>query len=606
VSVARRTPGAPARRARALGYIDPCLAAEIGTPPPGKGWVHEIKEDGFRTQLCRQWEAVTLYSRGGHDWTKRYASIATEAVKLPGGDFVIDGEMVVPRSDGTTDFFALSKAVVGHDSAPLQFRAFDLLFHDGEDVRRLPLIERKARLQELIEKTSERFYFCEYAEIDGPEVWKHAHLVQAEGIISKRADSPYRSGRTNDWIKVPCQYRETLYVAGYAREANDRFDGLYLARRHNNRLVYAGKLERSGVKLAEIEPMMRKLDALAIEKPAISIDIEKPKARWVKPSLKANIVHRGGVPPRPVRHGIFEGWDETPEPPLILDRLRAAIAQSKASKPIAAPETARGAPAENIMRALDGAVVPTPSELKAHWRRVAHQALRHLARRPLTLVRHLAGTTFYHKGPLPSFPAHVHALKMRKADGTEGIRLWVDSLAGLLGLVEIGVVEVHPWAATIEDIERPDLMIFDLDAGDGIEWPFVVETAFRLREILAAEGFNCWPKLTGGSGLHLMAEIEPQLTHEQLHRYTKSLAERVARMQPGKYTTVPGAEQRVGKLFIDYFRNRRGASAVGCYSPRARPNLPIALPTSWIAVERGIRANAFTLGAKRRSVSARK
>jgi bifunctional non-homologous end joining protein LigD len=189
---------------------------------------------------------------------------------------------------------------------------------------------------------------------------------------------------------------------------------------------------------------------------------------------------------------------------------------------------------------------------------------------------------------------------MRKADGKEAIRLWVDDLTGLLGLVDIGVVEVHPWAATIEDIERPDLMIFDLDPGDGVEWPFVLETAFQLRELLTSEGFDSWPKLTGGSGLHLIAEVEPNLTHEQLHRYTKSLAERLARTDPGKYTTIPGAPQRVGKLFIDYFRNGRGASAAGCYSPRARSGLPIALPISWTALRRGAKPNAFTLAARRR------
>jgi bifunctional non-homologous end joining protein LigD len=563
--------------------------------------VHEIKEDGFRTVLCREWESVTLYSRGGHDWTRRYSTIAEEALKLPGGDFVIDGEMVVPRSDGTTDFRALSKAVASHDSAPLQFRAFDILFHQGNDVRRLPLIERKALLGELLDNAPGRFYFCQYTDQDGPEVWKHAHLLNAEGIISKRADSPYRSGRTQDWIKVPCQYRETFHVVGYAREEGDRFDGLYLARRLNHQLVYAGKLERSGVKLGDIEPMMRKLDAIAVDKPPLKMEIEKPKARWVKPMLTARVVHRGGQPPRLVRHATFEGWDETPKAPLLLDRIRAAIAQSTAGKPATAPTPVRGAPPENIMRALHDAVVPTHAELKAHWRKVGAQALRHLARRPLTLVRHVAGTTFYHMGPLPPLPAAVHALKMRKADGKEGIRLWVDSVAGLLGLVEIGVVEVHPWAATIEDIERPDLMIFDLDPGDGIQWSFVLETAFELRAILAEEGFECWPKLTGGTGIHLVAEIDPTLTHKQLHAYAKSLAERLARTKPGKYTTIPGAEQRVGKLFIDYFRNGRGASAVGCYSPRARATVPIALPTSWTALERGIKPDAFTLGARRKA-----
>jgi len=592
---------AATRRPRTLTYIEPCLAAEIGTPPEGERWVHEIKEDGFRTVLCREGESVTLFSRGGHDWTKRYTTIAEDALKLSGGDLVIDGEMVVPRADGTTDFRALSQAVASHDSGPLQFRAFDILFHAGRDVRRLPLIERKALLQETLQAASDRFYFCEYADLDGPEVWKHAHLVQAEGIVSKRADSPYRSGRTSDWIKVPCQYRETFVVVGYAKEEGDRFDGLYLARRLNSQLVYAGKLERAGVKLAEIEPMMRRLDEIAIGKPPLRMDSEKPKARWARPILKAHVVHRGGEPPRLVRHAAFEGWDLTPEAPLLLDRLRARIAQtSKASNPIAVPKRKRGVPAENIMRALDGAVVPTLCDLKAHWRKVARQALPHLARRPLTLVRHVGGTTFYHMGPLPPLPEAVHWLKMRKADGKEGIRLWVDNLDGLLGLVEIGVVEVHPWAATIDDIERPDLMIFDLDAGDGVEWPLVLETALQLRDVLVDEGFECWPKLTGGTGLHLTAEIEPVLTHKQLHAYARSLAERLARTKPANYTTTPGAEHRVGKLFIDYFRNGRGASAVGCYSPRVRAGLPIALPTNWTTLERGIQPDAFTLGANRR------
>src|SRR5438128_3311403 len=231
-----------------LGYIEPCRAAEIGTPPSGERWIHEIKEDGYRTQLHRQREHVTLYSSNGHDYTRRYGTIAAEALELLGGDFVIDGEMVVPRSDATTDFRALRQAVSSHDSEPLQFRAFDILFHGGHDVRRLPLLERKTLLKELLKGTSERFYYCEHIALDGPIVWEHAHLVQAEGIISKRADSPYRRGRTQDWIKVPCQYRETFHVVGYAREDGDRFDGLYLARRLNNQLVYAGKMERAGVK----------------------------------------------------------------------------------------------------------------------------------------------------------------------------------------------------------------------------------------------------------------------------------------------------------------------------------------------------------------------
>jgi bifunctional non-homologous end joining protein LigD len=188
---------------------------------------------------------------------------------------------------------------------------------------------------------------------------------------------------------------------------------------------------------------------------------------------------------------------------------------------------------------------------------------------------------------------------MRKADGKKGVRLWIDDAAGLQGLVELGVVEVHPWAATIDDIERPDHLIFDLDPGPGIGSEYVVETALVLRDLLVREGFDCWLKLTGGSGVHLMAPTEPTLTHSEMHRYAKSLAEKIARRKPGKYATLAGASQRVGKLFIDYLRNGRGATAIGAYSPRARRGLPIAVPITWNEIEAGVVPNAYALGTAR-------
>jgi bifunctional non-homologous end joining protein LigD len=247
------------------------------------------------------------------------------------------------------------------------------------------------------------------------------------------------------------------------------------------------------------------------------------------------------------------------------------------------------------MRELADAVVPTKAELIEHWRAVGSKALRHLARRPLTLVRHVAGVTFYHKGPLPPIPRAVHQLEIRKADGSPGIRVWVDDIAGLEGLVKMDVIEVHPWGAIVDDIERPDLMAFDLDAGEGIGWEFVRDTAFRLRDLLADEGFDCWPKLTGGSGVHLVAPIERGITHARLYAYALRLAERLAASDPQRYTTQAGAARRIGKLFIDVLRNRRGATAIGPYSPRARPSFPIAVPTTWAKLESGTAPDAFKL-----------
>src|SRR5215217_2983486 len=252
-------------------------------------------------------------------------------------------------------------------------------------------------------------------------------------------------------------------------------------------------------------------------------------------------------------------------------------------------------PAENIQRVLPGAVAPSQEALTAYWRRIAKHALPYLARRPLTLVRHINGVTFFHEGPLPPAPASVHQLRMRKSGGEEGTRLWVDSLDGLLGLVEIGVVEIHPWGATVDDIDRPDTLVFDLDPGEGVEWSFVVETVLNLRELLRSEGHQPWPKLTGGKGLHVMVPITAQMDWLTAKAYTRRLAEKVAATAPHRYTTAAALAKRPGRVFIDYLRNGRGTTAVGAYSPRARAGFPIAAPVTWEHVEKGRAPNAFTL-----------
>jgi bifunctional non-homologous end joining protein LigD len=198
-------------------------------------------------------------------------------------------------------------------------------------------------------------------------------------------------------------------------------------------------------------------------------------------------------------------------------------------------------------------------------------------------------------GPLPPLPPSVHRLRIQKRKGGEGVRLWVDDLAGLLGLVEIGAVELHPWGATVDDIEHPDRLVFDLDPGEGITWNFVIETAFRLRDMLAAEGLASWPKTTGGKGLHLMVPIEPVMAWNPAHELTRDLAERLAASDPERYVTAATLAKRPGRLFIDYLRNGRGTTAVGAYSPRARPRFPVAAPVTWRDIEKGVRPDAFTL-----------
>jgi bifunctional non-homologous end joining protein LigD len=250
---------------------------------------------------------------------------------------------------------------------------------------------------------------------------------------------------------------------------------------------------------------------------------------------------------------------------------------------------------ENILQLLPDAVVPTKEQLAKYWKKVSARALPYLARRPLKLVRSVHGTTFYHKDRLPPIPSSVHSLQIKKREGGEGTRVWVDDQAGLLGLLEMDVVEVHAWNSTIDDLEHPDTLVFDLDPGKGIAWEFVVESALALRDLLASQDLDCWPKLTGGKGIHLMVPVEPVMTHDAAHRLCKAIAQRFVRRDPKRYTITATLSKRKGRLFIDYLRNGRGTTAVGTYSPRARAGSPVAAPVTWKQIERGTRPNAFTI-----------
>jgi DNA ligase D-like protein (predicted ligase)/DNA ligase D-like protein (predicted polymerase) len=245
------------------------------------------------------------------------------------------------------------------------------------------------------------------------------------------------------------------------------------------------------------------------------------------------------------------------------------------------------------MRALPGAPVPSRDELARYWTRVAPKALPYLARRPLTLVRHVGGLTFFHKGPLPPIPEAVHALRIVKREGDPGVRVWIDDLAGLLGLIEMDAVELHPWGATVDDIEHPDLLVFDLDPGPGAPWDLVVETAFALRDTLCDEGFDPWLKTSGGKGLHVMVPTEGAMDWAEVRAWARDTATRFARRD--RRTTAVSTADRVGRVFVDYLRNGRGNTAVGAYSPRAREGFPVSAPIAWADLKRGIRADSITM-----------
>lgn len=286
---------------------------------------------------------------------------------------------------------------------------------------------------------------------------------------------------------------------------------------------------------------------------------------------------------------------------VLREAVFKGIREDLATIPPPAPSKRRdaarehGIPRENILQLLPDAVSPPKDELARYWENVADQALVHLGHRPLKLVRHSRGVTFYHKGKLPEIPAAVHQLRVQKREGGEGVRVWVDDLAGLLGLVEMDAVELHPWNATVDDIEHADHIVLDLDPGESVEWEEVIATALGLRDIMEAEGLESWPKVTGGKGIHLMAPLQTKITHDHARTLARSFAQRLVETHPDRYLLSAAPSARRGRIFIDYLRNGRGNTAVGAFSPRARPAFPIAHPVTWKQVERCIRPDAFDI-----------
>lgn len=589
---------AGARKASVAGYIEPCDPTLRERPPEGKGWVYEIKADGYRAQLHLHHGEAKAYSRTGYDWSEQFSSIVAAARKLKANSAVIDGEAVVYGHNGLPDFQQLRSELGSKRSDRIRYHAFDLLYLDGYDLRGVAYLHRKRLLEQLLKDAPETFIHVEDIAADGEEIFRNACKLGLEGLIAKRIDAPYRSGRQETWLKLKCKKSETFPVIAFVEKLGAhprKVASLYVGRNENGRLLYAGKV-RTGYTEATARELRERLDPLIRKSSPLDVPVKKPKATWVEPSVQAEVEYGALTDDGLLREAVFKGFRDD----LALRKVKAPrLAPSGAGRP------KLGVPKENILQLLPEAVAPSKDELSDYWTRVWRKALPHLGHRPLKLVRHVHGTTFYHKGPLPkNIPTTVHQLRIKKREGGEGTRLWVDSLEGFLGLVEIGAVELHPWNARVEDFEHADRIVIDLDPGEGVEWDAVVETALDLRRLMTEDGFVTWPKLTGGKGIHLMAPLDQPVLHDKAHRIAQQLVSTLAARNPDSYLLSAQAK-RHGRIFLDYLRNGRGTTAIGTYSPRAREGFPIAAPVSWKRIENGIAPNTFTMESPFRSKSRR-
>jgi bifunctional non-homologous end joining protein LigD len=577
-----------ARKAATPGYVEPCDPTLRAHAPKGSDWHFEIKADGYRAQLHVRADDIKVYSRTGLDWTDQFSSIAAAAPKLRADSAVIDGEAVVYGKTGKSDFQQLRRELGPRKRKRVRYHAFDLLYLDGYDLRDVAYVQRKRLLERLLNGAPETFVFVEQIQADGDAVFEQACKLGVEGVVAKRADAPYRSGRQESWIKLKCRKSETYPIVAFVEKLGAKprkIASLYVGRREGGKLIYGGKV-RTGYTETTARELRERLDPFIRKQSPLSIPVKKPKATWVEPEVDAEIEYGALTDDGLLREAVFKGVRDD----LAVPKVKAPrLAPSSAGRP------RLGVPRENILQLLPDAVAPTKDELAAFWTKVWKKALPHLGNRPLKLVRHVHGTTFYHKGLLPKdIPKAVHQLRIEKREGGQGTRLWVDDLEGFLGLVEIGAVELHPWNAKVEDFEKADRIVIDLDPGEGVQWDAVVEAALRMRDLMEDEGFATWPKLTGGKGVHLMAPLDRPVSHDDAHRTARRLVSALADRFPEDYILSAQARRR-GRIFLDYLRNGRGTTAIGAYSPRAREGFPIAAPITWPRLEAGIRPDAFTV-----------
>lgn len=598
--------------------VEPQLARDVPAAPEGEGWVHEIKFDGYRL-LCRlNNERAKIITRGGHDWTGRFPEVAAAVEDLPAREAWLDGEAVAPGPDGIGSFSALQDALSRKETAGLIYFAFDLLYLDGRDLRPAPLIERKAALRDLLKGArSSRVQYVDHIEASGSAVRDAACEQSLEGIICKRAQDPYRPGRTGSWLKAKCAQGGEFVVGGFTGPKGSRrgFGSLLLGEFDaDGHLVYAGRVG-TGFDEQLLVDLRQRLDRLTVKGCPFSdppAEAKHGRPTWVRPQLVVETAYAERTADGLLRQARFRGLREDKLASEVRIDMGATKATSSKTKPQSksrrklASRAATTAPlSDDALAQLASVRLTSPEkvldpksgltklELAGYYAAVADWILPHVAGRPLSLVRCPDGT-----GAQCFFQKHADrgtsdAIKRLPIEGEEKDHLVIRDLAGLAALVQMGVLEIHVWGSRDDRPDRADRLIFDLDPGEGVRWADVIDAALLVRDRLAALGLTTFPKTTGGKGLHVVAPMDRRHTWDEVKAFAKRFAERLAGEAPHRFLSKSSKAARKGKIYVDYLRNATGATAIAPYSPRARDGAPVAVPVFWEEITPKLKPAAF-------------
>ncbi|MBB3348587.1 DNA ligase D [Sphingomonas sp. BK069] len=572
---AKAKPASRARKAALPAYEPPQLCTLVDAVPSGSDWIHEVKYDGYRALVAVADAQAKVYTRNGLDWTDKFAGIASAAAALPVGSALIDGEIVAFK-DGRPDFSTLKDAISGGGAMTLF--AFDLLEQDGEDLRGLANVQRKEQLRALVGVGEERLQFAEHVIGAGEQLFETMCREGFEGVVSKKADAPYRGKRTQAWLKVKCTRRQEFVVVGWTPSDKRRgFRSLLLGVNESGELRYAGKVG-TGFSGALIEELTAKLEKLERKTPTVAAPRAAVRgARWVSPKLVAEIAFTETTPEGVLRHPSFLG--------LRGDKSAAEVV---VERPAPAPKAA-AAPTSSIkVSSRDRVIFPesevTKGDLADHYLAVAGIMLPWVGHRPISLVRCPQGRAkhcFFQKHDAGSFGDTVHQVPIREKDGSTENYLYVDSADGLVACVQMGTIEFHGWGSTVTALERPDRMVFDLDPDEDLDFAATKRAAEHLKEQLAELGLTSFPLLSGGKGVHVVVPLTPSAEWPAVRDFAERFARALAQAEPERFVANMSKAKRKGRIFIDYLRNQRGATAIMPYAARARAGAPVAAPVSW-------------------------
>ena len=567
--------------------LGPQLATLVAAAPPGD-WLVETKFDGYRLMARVEHRKARLITRGGHDWTDKMKSLAASVEALGLASAWLDGEIVVMSQEGVPDFNALQNAIDTASSDDIEYFVFDLPFHAGRDLRKVPLRSRRALLKKIVdENPSDRIRLSQTFDAPPMQMLEAARRMKLEGILLKRPDAPYVSDRTETWLKLKVALRQEFVICGFTDRSNAAREvgSLLLGTYENGELVYAGNVgtgwnARTGRELHE------RLVALETKTPTLDVASVKPGRwsrrtaggeRWVRPELVAAVAFREWTPDGHIRHAVYES--------LRDDKPAREVTREVAQVPPGTVAVAAAPPSikvTNPERVVDPSTGLTKVALVRYYESIAERMLPHLKDRPVSLVRAPEGITgelFFQKHPETKMPG-LRVLDKKLWPG-HGALLGIDTADALLSAAQMNTIEFHTWNSTARRIDQPDRVIFDLDPGEGVTWPHILEAALLMRAMLTELELDSWLKTSGGKGLHVVVPLAPKLDYETVKRLSQAIVQHLARTIPQRFVARSGGANRVGRIFVDYLRNGHGQTTAAAFSARSRPGLGVSMPVAW-------------------------